>query len=136
MTRTLGCFAALVVSAFGSMPASATDQTMTIAMNEPMAARHVPVQPTLNPNNLRAAIEIDETNPDDYIYRALFQLERGELELALNDARKAFQLAPHEDYRDFRNNIEQRISLRSFRVSEATNAAGLKDGFSRVAYYR
>lgn len=138
MTRRTICLATLVIASFGSLPASADDQKITIAMHEPMTVRHTPDirNVALNSTNLRAAIEIDETNPDDYFYRAHFQAQREEPQLALNDARKAVQLAPSDEYRDFRNDLEYRVSMRSFDVTEANHAAGLTDGFSRVAAYR
>ena len=138
MIRTLRCSSALLIAALGSLPASATDQPITIAMHEPMAARHVQdiKHATLNAtapaiSNVRAAIEIDPTSAADYSYRGQFQAERGFLELALDDLSTAARLA-----RDSRDDIQQKILMRAFAPTEAADAAGLDDGFSRVAYYR
>lgn len=138
MTRRSICLAALVIASFGTVPASADDQKITIAMHEPMAIRHVASAPdaALNPtepaiSNVSTAIDIDPTSAAEYSYRGQFQAERGFLELALDDLSTAARLA-----RDSRDDIQQKILMRAFAPTEPIDAGGLNDGFSRVAYYR
>lgn len=141
MTRRLSYFAALALAAFGSMPASAIDRqadTTTIAMNEQVEtigqpavlhARLNPAEPAVSA--VRDAIEIDKTSAADYSYRAQFQAERGFLELALADLSTAAEIA-----RFSRDEMQQKILLRAFEPTAATNADGLTDGFSRVVEYK
>jgi tetratricopeptide (TPR) repeat protein len=146
MTRPLGCFAALVIAALGSVPASATDRqasTTTVAMNESVETRdqagapHAAYKPIKRASDVSAAIAIDPTDAADYSYRGQFQAERGFLELAVSDLQKAVQLDPeNDDYRDLRNKYQHKLSLQAFAVTAATYSVGLTDGFSRVAYYR
>lgn len=137
MTRHIACFAALVVAAFGSVPASATDrqaETTTIAMNEPLEIRTRPgaLDAALTPSvpavsNVSAAIEIDTTSAADYTYRAQFQAERGFLELAVADMNTAAELAL-----DARDKLQQQILLRAYDTTSISPAATLDGGFSRV----